>query len=655
MTLAYQDDFNAAVSISSTGVGATYGAHKPDGGDFSSIPFSDPTGTGNPFFQRDTYLRIRADATKNTSGLISSLHTDLSGFSTKYPCYFECRFIAPSAPGTWPAFWLLTYGTNLSTSRSSDELDIIEAYGGEGSGEPNATYLYQIASHTWNQPAGLPYIYQPGTNMATVGGGAGWMMTPHIYGCLVTATDTIYYLDNVETGRCTTTPVSKTDNFWFMVNLATGGGWPVDLSRYGGIADMYIDYVRVYNMPAATTNSSIGVQFVGLGTAAAATDSAGATAVAQNHWKTVTGANFSSVALTDNTGASTAATMSGGADGTYWSGSTFTSGSGNAKVASGELFDGDINTQTHSLTFSSIPYAQYDVYVYGACDAAGRNATFALTPTGGAASYKSLQTQSNASAWTESTNTWDGTGSAPTLPVANYVKFTGLTAGSFNLKFGGVGNVGLNGVQIVQTTPASYSGFGLQFVGSGTALAATDSAGVPAVAQAHWQSLTGATFSSLAIMDKNGSATTATLSGGADGSYWSGSAFTSGSANAKLASGELFDGDINSETHSLTVSSIPYGHYDVYVYAACDAAGRNATFALTPTGGSASYKSLQTQSNGSAWTESTNTWNGSGTAPSLPVANYVKFTGLTASSFNLKFGGVGNVGLDAIQVVQTGP
>jgi hypothetical protein len=32
-----------------------------------------------------------------------------------------------------------------------------------------------------------------------------------------------------------------------MVNLATGGGWPVDLSRYGNIVDMYVDFIRVYH------------------------------------------------------------------------------------------------------------------------------------------------------------------------------------------------------------------------------------------------------------------------------------------------------------------------------------------------------------------------------------------------------------------------
>jgi hypothetical protein len=39
---------------------------------------------------------------------------------------------------------------------------------------------------------------------------------------------------------------------FFLVNLATGGGWPVDLSRYNGLADMYVDYVRVYSAAAAS-------------------------------------------------------------------------------------------------------------------------------------------------------------------------------------------------------------------------------------------------------------------------------------------------------------------------------------------------------------------------------------------------------------------
>ena len=251
LSLVFSDDFNSMPSISSDGAGATYSAHKPGGGDFSGIPFSNPAGVGNPFSQVDSYLRIRADSNLNTTGLISSLRADGTGFLAHCPAYFECRFIAPSAPGTWPAFWLLSYNGSSFTG-AVDELDIVEAYGGEGTGTPNTPQAYLINSHNWGQ-TGIPSNQKisKSVNMAPVGGGAGWMYTPHVYGCLITETDTIYYLDNVEVGRHQTSPVSKTDGFWFMVNLAVGGtsGWHKDLSRYDGVTDMYIDYVRVYAAP----------------------------------------------------------------------------------------------------------------------------------------------------------------------------------------------------------------------------------------------------------------------------------------------------------------------------------------------------------------------------------------------------------------------
>jgi hypothetical protein len=36
------------------------------------------------------------------------------------------------------------------------------------------------------------------------------------------------------------------------LNLVTGGGWSVNLSRYDGLADMYNEYVRVYGGAAAS-------------------------------------------------------------------------------------------------------------------------------------------------------------------------------------------------------------------------------------------------------------------------------------------------------------------------------------------------------------------------------------------------------------------
>lgn len=210
-------------AIPSTGSGATYSAHRPGGGDFSGIPFAGPTGPGNPFSQVDSYLRIRPDAKKNTTGLISSLRSDGTGFLAHCPAYFECRFVAPSAPGTWAAVWLLSYNGS-SFSGSTDELDIIEAYGGEGGGTPNAPKSYFINTHNWNQ-TGIPVnqALSKTVNMTTVGGGAGWLCTPHVHGCLVTATDAIYYLNNIEVGTafhvCLAVPMAGGDTgSWYLRN-----------------------------------------------------------------------------------------------------------------------------------------------------------------------------------------------------------------------------------------------------------------------------------------------------------------------------------------------------------------------------------------------------------------------------------------------------
>lgn len=253
MKLVFADDFDKPLSISRTGENATYYSHKPGGGDFGSIPFRDFESPENPFAQMDGYLRIRADLNKKSTGLISALKKDGTGIVATAPCYFECRFTAQTAPGTWPAFWLMTKGVYRGLDKFADELDTIEAYGGEGPGNPNQKG-YWVTSHCWNQGPGgkkdtsqggvykqVPMMELPG------GGGASWPTTFHVYGQKVTPTETIYYCDDIEVARHATTKLCKVEPLFFMINLAIGGnGWKVDLSRYNGVVDMYVDYVRVY-------------------------------------------------------------------------------------------------------------------------------------------------------------------------------------------------------------------------------------------------------------------------------------------------------------------------------------------------------------------------------------------------------------------------
>jgi hypothetical protein len=262
MKLAFSDDFAGPLSISGNGTGATYEAHKTGGGDFSGFPFTSPTGPLNPFSQVGTWLRIHASkppGTKGSTGIISSLHEDGSGFTAKVPCYFECRLMAQSAPGAWPAFWTLTKGDKNSPTKGCDEDDIIEAYGGQGPRNPNFVG-YAATSHFWAQPkpawqlqkgADGKTLYHGGhvdVPMMSLGGKSTWSTTFHTYGLLVTQTDTVYYFDNIEVLRHPTGDISKAEPIFFMINYAIGGisGWHIDLARYGNQSDMWVDFVRAY-------------------------------------------------------------------------------------------------------------------------------------------------------------------------------------------------------------------------------------------------------------------------------------------------------------------------------------------------------------------------------------------------------------------------
>lgn len=254
LTLTFADDFDGPLSISNDGRGARYNAHKPGGGDFSGWQFANVDGPLNPFFQRDTYLKIAArkpEGTKGSSGLIAPMDMDGNGLWCSVPCYMECRFTAQSAPGTWPAFWTLNSAGKVRCAPSGcDEIDIIEAYGGVGPGNPNHIG-YSITSHYWGQTledGSRKPDHATVVPMMEVAGKSYFSTTFHTYGCLIGEEETVYYLDDVEVFRHPTNDLTKEYPHYFLINYAIGGisGWPINLERYGNGSDMYVDYVRVY-------------------------------------------------------------------------------------------------------------------------------------------------------------------------------------------------------------------------------------------------------------------------------------------------------------------------------------------------------------------------------------------------------------------------
>ncbi len=236
MSLAFQDDFSGPLSISSTGIGKNYRS-RHTGGNFSKVLFADYESSNNPFLQRDSYLRIRGDVNKKSAGLISTLRSD-----STYSCavkfgYFECRFIAPMVTGSWPAFWGCTLKGGAAGNKYGDEIDIIEAYG-------NAPDRYTSSWHIWEAKHTTKTEFLPMTNL---GGKSNWSTTSHIYGVMIKPDSITYYCDNIQVWQHPTTPYCKTAPLYVMINLAIGGGgWPYDLTRYNNIADMYVDYVRVF-------------------------------------------------------------------------------------------------------------------------------------------------------------------------------------------------------------------------------------------------------------------------------------------------------------------------------------------------------------------------------------------------------------------------
>ena len=247
-TLVYAEEFNRPISITRTGADADYTAAKPvyDGvQDFGQAIFSAP-GQGQDTVQvvDDRYLRI--DVRPNPpgftdpqgwgrtrlGGLLASARPGGSGFSAQYG-YFEARMLAPAAPGTWPAFWMLPSDNLVAPTPTVAEIDAVELYGHEPTGACQST-------HDYNSPQD-DGVARCGTRFDSDRAAVSW----HTYGVSVLPTGITFSIDGQVVATAPQVDAGGAPMF-FLLDLALGGGWPIDLGAVQDRAALYVDYVRVY-------------------------------------------------------------------------------------------------------------------------------------------------------------------------------------------------------------------------------------------------------------------------------------------------------------------------------------------------------------------------------------------------------------------------
>ena len=244
--LVFNEEFNDPLSVSGYEGGSKWIAHTPYGGDFGNARFTDPTHSPSPFRIKNGTLEITAwkEPKENNqwrSGLLSSMDRSGRGFAQALG-YYEARLKLPDGPGVWPAFWLMGLG-NLRTPKTSvAEVDILEEYGVK-------PWIAHQNVHVWNSDGSQASA--TGNSSTCQGMTTGF----HTYGALVNTDYIHFYFDGVEQWK-TPTPAEAREPLYVMVDLALGGGWPIDQTP--NPSHLYVEYIRVYAPPAGSAASDNG-------------------------------------------------------------------------------------------------------------------------------------------------------------------------------------------------------------------------------------------------------------------------------------------------------------------------------------------------------------------------------------------------------------
>ena len=224
--MTFSDEFDD-LSVSAAGPGTRWFTKTK--GNFGDARFVDQK-DGFPFTVENGILRIEA-AKRNgvwCGAIIASVDPKGQGFAQKLG-YFEMRAKFPKSHGMWPAFWLLGQPSITDRKLTNIEIDVVEHYGVL----PNAV---NAALHLW---------YPGGKHTAQ----GDFFVAPgltddfHTYGVLVDDAHVTWYFDGIEFHKQKTPNEAKVP-LYILVDLAMGGGWPID--KAVSPSYMYVDHVRAY-------------------------------------------------------------------------------------------------------------------------------------------------------------------------------------------------------------------------------------------------------------------------------------------------------------------------------------------------------------------------------------------------------------------------
>jgi hypothetical protein len=404
---------------------------------------------------------------------------------------------------------------------------------------------------------------------------------------------------------------------------AAAGSFTIVVTASSGALSHFATPLVVDVSTAPAGLGAIGIDFVGSGTPMAAAERAGV--VPQSRWNNAAGASsLTAIALVDESGAATGARAAWTA---AWTWSTPAADQpGNARLMKGYLDTS--NTSTTTIAVDGLILRSYDVYIYadGANGTFTRTAAYTISGPGIATATATLGDAAG-------TN-FSGTFTQADNSNGNYVKFN-INASAFTVTAAPSTGTNatlrapVNGIQIVPASvapppPPPPQAIAIDFVGnSATVMAPTESAGV--VAQAHWNNAVGAASSSpLALVDRTGAATNATITWIANNTWVTPTADQAG--NIRMMRGYL---DTSStSTTTITVAGLPAGVYDVYVYADGANGGFSRTAAYTMSGPTIATTRIELTDR--ANTNYAQTFTPASNGP----GNYVKFS-IAAGEFTL--------------------